>query len=428
MVWLLAVAAVAQSGEPRRLALSLRQAVEMAVAPGGAARAELAREAARAAEARRRQALGPLLPNLDGGYTFRSFTNNLASFGIQFPALPGIAFPAFVGPIDVQDARATASQSIFDLAAIRRWQAAREREEAVLATKATVARAYLNALRAEAALEAARANVELAERILKLAESQKAAGTGTGIEVTRAAAVLEQERQRMIAAAEQQAAARLELLRAMNADLGLEIELTDRLEYRPAEVPEAARALEAARELRPELKAQAARQQAAELNASAAKWERLPAARAFGDYGVIGRTGSVYLPTRTVGVQVSVPLWDGGRRDARRAEAASLQRAEEIRTRDLARQVELEIRLAIERLKSAEAQVAAARETLVQAERELAQAERRVAAGVATPLEVTEAQARVARAREAVVAATFQQRAAQIGLGEAVGNLDLMLD
>ena len=436
MVWLLAAAAVAQSGEPRCLALSLRQAVEMAVAPGGAARAELAREAARAAEARRRQALGPLLPNLDGGYTFRSFTNNLASFGIQFPALPGIAFPAFVGPIDVQDARATASQSLFDLAAIRRWQAARaqagaaarEREEAVLAMKATVARAYLNALRAEAALEAARANVELAERILKLAESQKAAGTGTGIEVTRAAAVLEQERQRMIAAAEQQAAARLELLRAMNADLGLEIELTDRLEYRPAEVPEAARALEAARELRPELKAQAARQQAAELNASAAKWERLPAARAFGDYGVIGRTGSVYLPTRTVGVQVSVPLWDGGRRDARRAEAASLRRAEEIRTRDLARQVELEIRLAIERLKSAEAQVAAAREALVQAERELAQAERRVAAGVATPLEVTEAQARVARAREAVVAATFQQRAAQIGLGEAVGHLDLMLD
>ncbi|MGC8759540.1 MAG: TolC family protein, partial [Bryobacteraceae bacterium] len=116
------------------------------------------------------------------------------------------------------------------------------------------------------------------------------------------------------------------------------------------------------------------------------------------------------------------------RRDARRAEAASLQRAEEIRTRDLARQVELEIRLAIERLKSAEAQVAAARETFVQAERELAQAERRVAAGVATPLEVTEAQARVARAREAVVAATFQQKAARIGLGEAVGNLDLMLD
>lgn len=436
MAWLAAASLFVQAQEPKRLALSLRQAVEMAAAPGGAARAELAREAARAAQARQRQALAPLLPNIDSSYTFRSFTNNLASFGIQFPAVPGLAFPVFVGPIEVQDARASAAQSLFDLAAIRRWQAARaqtraaiqEQEEAVLKTKAAAARAYLNAVRADAALEAARANVALAERILKMAQSQKEAGTGTGIEVTRAAAVLEQERQRLIAAQEDRAAARLALLRAMNADLDTELELTGQLTYRPAEIPDPARALEIARQLRPELKAQAERTRAAGLGAAAAKWERLPAARAFGDYGVIGRTGSVYLPTRTAGVQVSVPLWDGGRRDARRAEAAAVERAEEIRARDLARQVELEVRLAIERLKSAESQVAAARETLAQAERELGQAERRVAAGVATPLEVTDAQARVARAREAVVAATFRQKEALIALGEAAGNLDLMLD
>jgi outer membrane protein TolC len=72
--------------------------------------------------------------------------------------------------------------------------------------------------------------------------------------------------------------------------------------------------------------------------------------------------------------------------------------------------------------------VAAARAVFAQAERELEQAERRVAAGVATPLEVTEAQARLARAREAVVAAVFRQKAARIDLGAAAGNLDLMLD
>jgi len=433
---LLAGGAALQAEGPQKLRLSLREAVEMAAAPGGAARAELAREAARAAEARKRQALSPLLPNVDGSYTFRSFTNNLASFGIQFPAVPGIAFPVFVGPIDVQDARASASLSVFDMAAIRRWQAAKaqaraaaeDREEALLKTRAAAAKAYLNAVRAEAALEAARANVALAERLLKLAESQKAAGTGTGIEVTRASAVLEQERQKMILAQEDLEAARLGLLRAMNADLGAEVELTDRMVYAPAEIPPPEKALEAARELRPELKAQASREQAARLSASAAKWERAPAARAFGDYGVIGRTGSVYLPTRTVGVQLTVPLWDGGRRDARRAEASAQERAEEIRARDAARQVELEIRLALEALKAAEGQVAAARAVFAQAERELEQAERRVAAGVATPLEVTEAQARLAGAREAVVAAVFRQKAARIDLGAAAGNLDLMLD
>lgn len=435
--WAGLVVCVLSHAEGReRLSLTLREAAEMAAAPGGAARAELAREAARAAEARKRQALAALLPNVDGSYTFRSFTNNLASFGIQFPALPGIPFPVFVGPIDVQDARLAGTQSVFDVAAVRRWQAARtqakasaiDSEEAQLRAKAAAAKAYLNAVRAEAALEAARANVALAERILKVAQSQKDAGTGTRIEVTRAAAVLEQERQRLAAAKQERAAARLALLRAINAELATELELKDRLSYAPWEAPSAERAMEAARELRPELKAQSERERAARLAASAAKWERLPAARAFGDYGVIGRTGSTYLPTRSVGVQLAVPLWDGGRRDARRREAEAQQRAEEIRTRDTARQVEMEIRLALEAVKSAEAQAAAALEAQRQAERELEQAERRVAAGVATPLEVTEAQARLARAREAAVAAVFRQRAAQIDLGAAVGNLDLMLD
>ena len=90
-----------------------------------------------------------------------------------------------------------------------------------------MAKAYLNAVRADAALEAARANVALAERILQLARTQKEAGTGTGIEVTRAAAVLEQERQRLIAAEEERTGARLGLLRAMGAGLDAELELTD---------------------------------------------------------------------------------------------------------------------------------------------------------------------------------------------------------
>ena len=49
-----------------------------------------------------------------------------------------------------------------------------------------MARAYLAAVRADADVEAAKANVALSEAVLKQAEDQKAAGTGTGIEITRA--------------------------------------------------------------------------------------------------------------------------------------------------------------------------------------------------------------------------------------------------
>ena len=178
---------------------------------------------------------------------------------------------------------------------------------------------------------------------------------------------------------------------------------------------------------RPELKAQAERERSATLNYASAKWERLPSVQAFGDYGALGKAGGLTLPTRSAGVSVRIPLWDGGRTDARRAEAASLLRQEAIRTRDTARQVELEIRLAVEALKSAENQVVVSREARSQSERELAQAERRVAAGVASGLEVTDAQARVARAREGEVAAVFRQQAARIDLGVAVGNIDMVL-
>ena len=89
--------------------------------------------------------------------------------------------------------------------------------------------------------------------------------------------------------------------------------------------------------------------------------------------------------------------------------------------------MELDIRLAIESLKSAENQVQTTLEALAQSEKELEQAQRRVEAGVASGLEVTDAQARVARARESQVAAVYRQKAARIDLGVAVGNIDLVI-
>lgn len=434
----LALVALLASGQQKQtLPLSLSKAVEIATSPDGATRLRLANELVRLAEARRVQSRAALLPNVDGAYTFRSFTNNLQTFGIEFPQVPGVAFslPTLVGPLNVNDIRATATQSIFDLAAIRRYQATKAQVSAVRAdesaalaqTKGTAAKAYLNAIRADAALDTAKANVSLAERLLKQARSQKEAGTGTGIEITRSEVTLANEKQRHIVAEEDRNTARLQLLRMLNVSLDAELELTDSLRYQPAEIPDALQALAAARALRPELKAQDQRQLAAKLSYESMRSERLPSINAFADYGVLGRAGDAMIPTRNVGVTVRVPLWDGGRRDGRRAEGASLLRQESIRTRDTASQVELEIRLALESLKSSEGQVVVALEALVQSEKELAQAERRFEAGVASGLEVTDAQARVARTRENNVAAVFKQKAARVDLGVAVGNIDMVL-
>ena len=51
-------------------------------------------------------------------------------------------------------------------------------------------------------METAKANVALSEAVLKQAENQKSAGTGTGIEITRARVQLANDRQRLLVARE----------------------------------------------------------------------------------------------------------------------------------------------------------------------------------------------------------------------------------
>jgi outer membrane protein TolC len=411
--------------------LSLRQAVDIALAPNGAARLQLAQEAIRIAEQRALQARSALLPQLDGGYSYANQTRNLRAFGINIAApVPGFTFPAFAGPFNVNDARASIVQNVIDLAAWKRIAAAQaattqlraEHDAARHTTADAVARAYLIAQRAQAHIETQQANLTLAEAIVQLATNQKDAGTGTGIDVTRARVQLANERQRLIVAQNDYDRAALALLRAMNAGLSAKLKLTDPLALTPAEVGSAEEALKFARANRPDLKAQHQRETVAKLNREAVSRERLPSLGAAGDYGVIGPTltESAY-PTRSIGVALKVPLWDGGRRQARLGESGVVMRQEEIRSRDLSKQIELEVRLALESIASAKAQLEAATEGLSLAENELAQARRRFENGFANSLEVTDAQTRLARARDNRVAALFAHNLARLDLQTAMG-------
>jgi outer membrane protein TolC len=118
----LSVALCAQEGQPK-MALSLDKSIEIALAPDGNARVQLAAEAVRQAQARKAEALSALLPNFDASWSARSFTENLATFGLQIH-VPGFTIPAFVGPVDVYDLRASGTQTVFNLSAIRQFQAA----------------------------------------------------------------------------------------------------------------------------------------------------------------------------------------------------------------------------------------------------------------------------------------------------------------
>jgi outer membrane protein TolC len=436
LAWLLLPAVcLGQDATPTRL--TLQRAVEIATSPEGNARVQLAAEAQRQAQSRSAQVLGAFLPNVESSISEQSVTRNLAALGVRFSTpIPGFVFPTFVGPFDVFDARATVTQNVLDFSLIRRYQASRagvraagaDRQAAGEQVAAQVSKAYLVALRTTALLEAVKANVDLAEAVLKQAEHQKNAGAGTGIEVTRARVQLSNEKQRQVVAANDNRAALLELRRAMNVNLDAPIELADRLRYVPLDADVIKQASAEAFKQRADLRAQQERERTAQLSASATALERLPSVAAFGDYGTIGNSIHETQPTRTIGITVRVPVFDGGRRDARRAESASQLRSEQIRTRDLRQQVQLDVQLALDALRSAEDQVKVAAEGLGLSENELAQARRRYEAGMASHLEVTDAQTRLARARDNQISALFNYNQARIELGQATGAVRRMIE
>ena len=421
------------NAQPRGpLELSMKRAVEIATSVEGNTNLQLSDEALKQAQDRSGEARAALLPDFEGAFSYRDLTSNLSAYGIKIAVpIPGFQFPTFVGPYAVMDARLSGSQNVFDFSSIRRFQASKVGVTAARSDRGAteeqvagrVARAYLAAIRAQTDLETAEANVALSEATEKQAQNQKAAGTGTGIEITRARVQLANDRQRLLVARNDRRRAHLELLRAMNMRLDMELSLTDKLAYAPVDPVTMEQAKAQALHERPDYKAQQEREDNARLSASATRMERLPSVSAFGDYGPNGSGITNAVATRTYGISLHIPIFDGGRRDARRAESDSQYRAEKIRTNDLKEQIELDVRVALDSLASAEDEVRVANEGLDLAQNELTQARRRYDAGVAIGLEVTDAQTRLERARENLTAALYNHNLARIDLFQAMGTV-----
>jgi outer membrane protein len=452
-------AAEAAPREPLRL--SLKRAVEIATSPEGNTYVQLSDENVKQAKYRSEEARAAFLPDIEAQAEQTAAMKSLAAIGLDLatsqdllnaeknlpanlalvadPLLNDIIryIPRVVGPFNSVDVRAKVTWDAVDFSSIRRYQASRaamraaglDRGNTDDSVSSTVAKAYLAALRADAGVEAYEANVALAEAVLKQSENQKNAGTGTGIEVTRAKVQLSNEKQHLLAVRNERTKSYLQLLRVMGLSLATDLELTDKLSYSPTDAITVEQAQAEALKNRPDIKAQVEHEAAARLSANAVKLERLPSLIAYADYGTTGTNGDTVslLPTRDYGFALRVPIFDGGRRDARRAESASQFRQERVRTNDLHEQIELDIRTALDSLHSAEEQLKVAEEGLTLSDSELTQARRRYEAGFATNIEITDAQTRLERARDNRIDALFSYNVARIDLGRAMGNVHRMI-
>jgi outer membrane protein TolC len=175
----------------------------------------LQEETQRAAHGARWTALADLLPNVRGSVSERRQVINLEAFG--FPAPDPI-----VGPFNVFDARIGLSQRLIDLAALNEARAASldekvqlsgirsARELVVLVT----VNPYLEAVSASSRIDVARAQLETANVLQRQASNLKTSGLVAGIDVLRAEAQVQRQRQRLIVAENEFEKAKLRLGRA----------------------------------------------------------------------------------------------------------------------------------------------------------------------------------------------------------------------
>jgi outer membrane protein TolC len=410
--------------------LSLDEAIQLAIQNNLATL--LAQERRREAEGFKQESMAGLLPNINGAAYQASVTQNLAALGFQPGTFPGFT-RTFIGPFNNFDARARLVQTIFSLSAIRNYQvgksgvrvAALQEELAREQVASGTALNYLEALRAERAVAAAEANVELAQTLRQLAKDQRDAGVATGVDVTRAEVRLAQEEVRLAQAQTSSEQARLNLQRVVGLPLESPLTLTDQLRFTDEQLPAVETAVAQAAQARREVRIAEEQIRTSELERKAVRAEYLPSLEFVGDYGVSGITPTnTDLPTRRAAIQLNVPIFNGGLTRGRLTVATSRERQAELELGNVRGQVEEDVRLALSALRTATAQVRAADESVGLAQRELEMSRDRFRAGVADNLEIVNAQTSLANARDAQINALTLYNAARLNLAAALGRAE----
>src|SRR5437773_4184440 len=421
----------AEAQTPAPLRLSFAEAVRRAA--GEAPVVAIATLRTSEAEARVRQTRATLLPGLSVGAEWLNRSFNSKSLGITFPTIPGQPpFPELIGPFNNYDLRFSAAQTLFDWSSVTRVRAAGAQADGSRAEAgATVevaaqaaAMAYLRASRARAVVAARQADSSIAAELVTLAEAQKAAGVSAAIDVTRARTQVVRAEGLLIVARNERDRGRIVLARTLGIDPATPLELADTLAgtLGAADLPAGRDAvLTVALAGRPDLGAGLARATAARRTGTAIRAERLPRVGVGAGCGLAGLTVPSALSTRQVALEVTIPILDGFRREARLSEQDAVVRESEVRERDLRQQITADVDAALLDLRSAEAQQLIAADQLRLAEDELSQSRQRFKAGVAGNIEVIDAQSNLIRARDTDIDARFAAASARVALARAAG-------
>jgi outer membrane protein TolC len=387
------------------------------------------------AQGARWRALSELLPNVNGRVGETRQVINLAAFGFGGADSPFPALSSIVGPFNVFDARVYLSQSVLDLGALNEARAEAHNVQAarylskgardlVLYVTGTL---YVQSLAMSARADAARAQLETADALHTQALDLKHSGLIAGIDVLRSEVQLNTQRQRVTMAENEFEKTKLQLARAIGLPLGQRFALDPTLPVLPAADLSLDDALARAYAMRADYLAAQERIRAAEAARRAVVGEALPSVRVNADYGDIGLSPSEARSTYSVAGAVTIPIFQGGRTRGRLLEADANVRSRRAEAEDLKASIYYEIRAAFLDLDATSKQLAVAGKARDLAAEQLTQARDRFAAGVASNIEVIQAQDAVAVASEQFIAAQYGYDLAKAALSRGLGTAEQLL-
>lgn len=217
--------------------------------------------------------------------------------------------------------------------------------------------------------------------------------------------------------------AKVQLETAAGISIDDSVKLTDSLNAKEDQI-DLDYALETARKQNPDLLASQIRLQTAEVSTRVARTAYYPEVGLVGSIGYANGQDNVWKSDWSAGVNVSVPIYNGGATRASVSKAVSTEEKAQADLKSYELELESEVQKSFLTKQEAFEQIKATEVLLEQAHEGLTLSEERYKAGAGTSLEITDAQATFASAAKLHVQALYDYHIAHLNLLKTIGLID----
>ena len=366
-----------------------------------------------------------LFPQFSAGYQFRRFLSTRSIFQLGLTrvvaeptefkesslSLSQLLFDTFQTPLQIRQAKAQANAASFTY----------ERTKADIALQ--VAQQFFTVLQARAQVRLQERVLERARRLLEAAEAGFKAGTVARLDVLRAQVQVRTAEVDLLAAQNQERVAMLTLRNLMGVGDDLVFDIAEPSEEPMAPLPSLTQLLAQAFRQRPEVQEAEWQRKSADAARQLARLAMMPTLTVNGSYNRYPTSSRNITKEWAVNLVVSYPIFDGGRLRAELT-TAELQREQAALTlRRTLNDIRLQVEQAYLNLQNACERLAAAQEAVKEASETARLTEEAYRAGVASLLDVLNAQVALAQAETQELQARYDLRRALFALRHAIGEI-----